>query len=187
MMEASRQARLVLPKSAIGRANALGVDYLRMIATDGDLRVDYAKEGEKCEIIAVASAHEQLDWTAHGGYPYLGYVIRFGAQAIYHAGDCVPYEGLVDKLKAWGITVAILPINGRDPLRGMPGNFTIEEAADLSAAIGARWLVPMHYGMFEVNDVDVNRFVDHMLGFRPAQRFKVFECGERWQIPGTSD
>jgi L-ascorbate 6-phosphate lactonase len=183
MMEASKQARLILPKSAIGRANALGVDYLRMISTDGDLRVDYAKDGEKCEIVAVASAHEQLDWTEAGGYPYLGYVIRFGTQVIYHAGDCVPYDGLVDKLKPWGITAAILPINGRNPRRGMPGNFTIEEAADLAGAIGTEWLIPMHYGMFEVNDVDISRFVDHMLGFRPSQRFKVFECGDRWEIP----
>jgi L-ascorbate metabolism protein UlaG (beta-lactamase superfamily) len=183
LMAASPQARLVLPKSAIGRANALGVDYLRMIGTDADLRVDYGKDGETCEIVAVASAHEQLDWTEEGGYPYLGYVIRFGEHVIYHAGDCVPYPGLAEKLKRWGITVALLPINGRAQQGGMPGNFTIEEAADLAAAAGVQWLAPMHYGMFAANDVDINRFVDHMLGFRPAQRFKVFECGERWEIP----
>jgi L-ascorbate metabolism protein UlaG (beta-lactamase superfamily) len=183
MMEASPQARLVLPKSAIGRANALGVDYLRMIGTDADLRVDYAKDGDACQIVSVASAHEALDYSAEGGFPYLGYVIRFGEHVIYHAGDCVPYDGLIERLKPWGITAALLPINGRGPARGIPGNFTLEEAADLAGAIGARWLVPMHYGMFADNDADINRFIDHMLGFRPAQRFKVFECGEGWELP----
>ena len=183
LLEASKQAKIVLPKSAIGRANALGVDYLRMISIDADLRVEYTKNGDALEVIAVASAHEQLDWSESGGYPYLGYLIRSGEFTLYHAGDCVPYKGLVDKLKPWNITAALLPINGRDPVRGMPGNFTIEEAADLAEAIGARWLVPMHYGMFAINNGDIGRFVDHMLGFRPSQRFKVFECGERWVIP----
>jgi len=184
LLEASKQAKIVLPKSAIGRAHALGVDYIRMISTDAGLSVEYTKNGDALDVIAVASAHEQLDWSEGGGYPYLGYILRWGEYTIYHAGDCVPYEGLVDKLKSYQITAALLPINGRDPSRGMPGNFTIEEAADLAGAIGARWLVPMHYGMFAINDADISRFVDHMLGFRPSQRFKVFECGERWIIPG---
>jgi hypothetical protein len=27
------------------------------------------------------------------------------------------------------------------------------------------------------------RFIEHMLGHRPAQRFKVFEAGEMWTVP----
>jgi len=28
----------------------------------------------------------------------------------------------------------------------------------------------------------VNRFIDHLLGQRPAQRFKVFEVGQKWVV-----
>jgi hypothetical protein len=41
----------------------------------------------------------------------------------------------------------------------------------------------MHYDMFTFNTVDVNRFIEHMLGQRPYQRFKVFQCGEGWTVP----
>jgi hypothetical protein len=41
----------------------------------------------------------------------------------------------------------------------------------------------MHYGTFTDQIGDVNRFVDHMLGFRPSVGFKVFEAGERWIVP----
>ena len=39
----------------------------------------------------------------------------------------------------------------------------------------------MHYGMF--NEDCENHFVSHMLGHRPAQKFKVFRCGEKWTVP----
>jgi len=37
--------------------------------------------------------------------------------------------------------------------------------------------------MFTANTGPVERFVDHLLGQRPSQRFKVFECGEKWDVP----
>ena len=42
----------------------------------------------------------------------------------------------------------------------------------------------MHYDMFARDNVDINRFIEHMLGHRPEQRFKIFECGEMWVTPG---
>ena len=32
-------------------------------------------------------------------------------------------------------------------------------------------------------DDSESEFVSHMLGHRPAQRFKVFQCGEKWTVP----
>ena len=28
-----------------------------------------------------------------------------------------------------------------------------------------------------------SEFVSHMLGHRPEQKFKVFECGQKWTVP----
>ncbi len=183
MLKGSRQARLVLPKRAAGYANAQGIEYIRMTTTDEDLPVQYSKYGEMCTINAVPSAHEELDFKPLDGHQYLGYLIKFGGWSIYHSGDCVPYEGLADRLRPHKVNVALLPINGRDPRRGVPGNFSIEEAAQLAEDIGSEWLIPMHYDMFTFDTVDVNRFVDHMLFSRPRQRFKVFRCGEKWAVP----
>ena len=176
MLEASRRAKLVLPKSTAEHACSIGIPYDRMTTTDSDLRVEYFKGGMYGRVYAVPSAHPQLHWTPLGGYPHLGYLLRFGAWTIYHAGDCRWYEGIVGRLRPYNVTAALLPIDGR-------GNFEIAEAAQLAEDIRARWLVPMHYGTFADQKADINRFVDHMLGFRPSIGFKVFEPGERWIIP----
>lgn len=176
LLAASPHAKLVLPKSAAGHASAVGIDYTRMTTTDADLRVEYFKTGDYIRVYAVPSAHPQLDHTPIGGYPYLGFLIRCGATTIYHAGDCVPYESLVPRLRPYNVTVAILPISGGS-------SFAIQDAADLAGAVGARWLVPMHYGMFARHDASGADFINHMLFHRPGQQFKVFECGESWVVP----
>jgi L-ascorbate metabolism protein UlaG (beta-lactamase superfamily) len=183
LLEASSQARIVLPKSAAGRANSMGIDYLRMITVDAGEPVEFLKDENAIRIDPVPSAHESLDWTPSGGHPYLGYVIRAGAHRIYHAGDCVLYPGLVDRLSPFNVTLALLPISGHHDDSPAPGCFTPHEAAILGEAIGARWIAPMHYGMFSDNDGSAERFIDHMLGHRPGQPFKIFRCGERWAIP----
>ena len=176
MLKASPRAKVVLPKSAAEHANTLGVPYDRMTTTDSDLRVEYFKSGLYGRVYAVPSAHPGLDWTPLGGYPHLGYLIRFGGQTIYHSGDCRWYDGIAARLRPYNVTAALLPING-------DGNFEIAEAAQLAEEIHARWLVPMHYGTFAEDTADVGRFVDHLLGFHPAVGFKVLEAGEKWEIP----
>jgi L-ascorbate metabolism protein UlaG (beta-lactamase superfamily) len=177
MLAASPQAKLVLPKSAAEQARAAGIDYARMTTTDSGLRVEYFKNGAYSRVYAVPSAHPRLDATPIGGFPYLGYLIRTGGMTIYHAGDCVPYEGLADRLRPYRVTVALLPISGP------PANFGVEQASELASEIGARWLVPMHYGTFEGQPTGADHFVSHMLFQRPEQRFKVFQCGEGWAVP----
>lgn len=176
MLAASPRAKVILPKSAAEHARSLGISYDRMTTTDSDLRVEYFKQGQYGRVYSVPSAHPELDWTPLGGYPHLGYLVRFGPWTIYHAGDCRWYEGIIGRLRPYNVTVALLPIDGKT-------NFDIAQAAQLAEDIRARWLVPMHYGTFADQDTDVNRFIDHMLGFRPSVGFKVFEPGERWLIP----
>jgi L-ascorbate 6-phosphate lactonase len=170
MLKASPRAKVVLPKSATDHACSIGIPLDRMTTNDSDLRVEYFKNGPYARVYSVPSAHPDLNWTPLGGYPNLGYLIRFGAWTIYHAGGCQWYEGIVGRLRPYNVTAALLPIEGA-------GNFDIAQAAQLAEDIRARWLIPMHYS------ADASRFVDHMLGFRPSLGFKVFEPGERWMIP----
>ena len=176
MLRASPRAKVVLPKSTAEHACSLGIPLDRMTTTDSDLRVEFFKNGPYGRVYSVPSAHPELDWTPLGGYPHLGYLIRFGNCTIYHAGDCRWYEGIVGRLRPYNVTAALLPIDGR-------GNFDIAQAAQLAEDVRARWLVPMHYGTFTDQPADANRFVDHMLRFRPSIGFKVFEPGEGWIIP----
>src|SRR5262249_45087747 len=99
MLDASPRAKLVVPRSAQEHANRAGIPYDRIVPTDNGLRIEYFKDNLYGRIYAVPSAHPQLDWTAAGGFPYLGYLIRFGRWTIYHAGDCAPYPDLAGRLR----------------------------------------------------------------------------------------
>ena len=180
MLDASPQARVVLPKALAAHAEAMGIPRARMLPVDAGEAI---QAGAGATIHAIPSAHEKLDWTPEHGYPHLGYILEFEGCAIYHAGDCVPYDGLLGWLAPRRPDVALLPINGRDPARGVPGNFSAAEAAQLAVDMGARWVVPTHYDMFTFNTVDVQAFAAHVRGRHPALGLRVLRCGERWEVP----
>ena len=183
MLDSSPRAKVVVPKSSADYARAIGIGFDRMTTTDSGLRVEYFKDSLYGRVYSVPSAHPTLAWTPIGGYPNLGYLVRFEGITIYHAGDTVLYEDLALRLKPFNVTVAILPIGS--------GLVEIGQAAQLAEDIGATWLVPMHYGTFE-EDLDtpesprITRFIEHMLGHRPLQKFKVFEIGEGWTVPAET-
>ncbi|HSB03419.1 MAG TPA: MBL fold metallo-hydrolase [Anaerolineales bacterium] len=126
---------------------------------------------------AIPSAHELPEQDENGEYRHIGLIIQIGKWTIYHSGDCVFYSGLIDRLAHWKIDIAILPINGRDPVRDVPGNFTAEEAAELGRQINAGLVIPCHYEMFEFNTVAPQQFVNAAKKIK--QRYRLLKCGER--------
>ncbi|MGN6618933.1 MAG: MBL fold metallo-hydrolase, partial [Ilyomonas sp.] len=79
-------------------------------------------------------------------------------------------------LKPFKIDVALLPINGNDPSRGVAGNLNAAEAVQLAKAIDAKVVIPCHYDMFTFNTADVNEFVKE--AEKKHQRYVVLEGGE---------
>jgi len=126
----------------------------------------------------VASAHETLDRDERGRAKYLGYVLEFGGWTVYHSGDTVRYEGMVEKLRPFKIDVALLPINGRSAERRVPGNLFGREAAQLAKDMAAKLVIPCHFEMFEFNSAAPDEFIEECQ--RLAQPFKVLRCGEHW-------
>jgi L-ascorbate metabolism protein UlaG (beta-lactamase superfamily) len=129
---------------------------------------------------AIPSAHESLEQDEHGEHRFIGLVIKIGKWTIYHSGDCVAYDGLAEQLKHWKIDVALLPINGRDPARGVAGNFNVEEAVALAKEIGARLVIPCHYDMFEFNTASPEGFVHAAREMN--QPYQVLKCGEQLRL-----
>ena len=96
---------------------------------------------------------------------------------VYHSGDTVLYDGLVEKLRPFKIDLTLLPINGRAPERRVAGNLWGREAAWLAKEIGAKLVVPCHYDMFEFNTATPDEFVAECE--RIGQPDKVLRLGER--------
>ena len=126
----------------------------------------------------IPAAHEQLDVDEHGHHKYLGYVAQFGPWTVYHSGDTLWYDGIVEKLRPFQVDVALLPINGRAPERRVSGNLNGTEAATLAHEIGARMVIPCHYEMFEFNTASPDCFIAE--AERRNQPYAVLRNGERW-------
>jgi L-ascorbate metabolism protein UlaG (beta-lactamase superfamily) len=165
--------RMIIPEANRGFvAQRLGCDPVWPAGLDDGTRT----QAGVWTVHGVASAHETVERDERGRCRYLGYVIEFGPYRVYHSGDCRPYDGLVERLRPFGLDVALLPINGALPERGVAGNFWGREAAALAKAVGARCAVPCHYGMFEFNTVTAGEFEAACGGL--DQPYVVLEQGE---------
>ena len=84
------------------------------------------------------------------------------------------------QLRQWQIDMALLPINGRDPRRGVAGNLSGAEAAQLAFDSGARLTIPCHYQMFEFNSATPDEFIQtaQQLGLA----YQVLSCGQRFSL-----
>lgn len=155
-------------------ANRLGVDPTRLRVIDAGQEL----VSGPFHLRAVPAAHETVERDEHGRCKFIGLVANFGTWTIYHSGDTMLYDGMVDSLKPFSIDLAILPINGRAPERRVSGNLWGREAAELAKAIGARHVVPCHYDMFEFNTESPDEFIAACQSL--GQSYDVLQCGQRW-------
>lgn len=105
--------------------------------------------------VNVADSYNFGEQLSGGLVRYLGYVVEVGGIRLYHAGDCIPYEGQIERVRQLQPQIALLPINGRDFYResehNYVGNMDYREAARIANDIGVRLLIPMHWELFEHN------------------------------------
>jgi len=154
LLARSPHACVVAPRAERGHARALG------LLED---RVHFVNAGEAVAPVdgltfhAVPASHETLETDTEGNHRYLGFIFTVGGVTFYHGGDTIPYFGLADTLRQHGVSVAMLPVNGRDAYRrdhGVPGNMTLDEARALCVAADVPNLVPHHFGMFAFNTAE---------------------------------
>lgn len=175
LKEANPELKLVLPSANIEFAAErlkTSFDWLAGFECGGSALVG------PFHVTGVPAAHEQLECDTLGRCHHMGFVIQFGPWTVYHSGDTVRYDGMVEQMRPFDIDVALLPINGRNPERRVPGNLSGEEAAQLAEAIGARIVIPCHFDMFEFNTVKPDKFIAE--AERIGQPYRVMQNGERW-------
>ncbi len=129
---------------------------------------------------AIPAAHEALAEDEQGHHHFIGLIIQAGPWTLYHSGDTLRYAAMVDDLHPWSIDVAFLPINGRDPQRGVAGNLSGPEAAQLGHDAGIGLVIPCHYDMFTFNTVAPDAFVQAATTLGQPQR--VLQCGQRFTL-----
>nr|CAA9297719.1 hypothetical protein AVDCRST_MAG63-4945 [uncultured Armatimonadetes bacterium] len=177
VLRTNPQAVLVIPEANRAFvAERLGIDPARPVGADDGVTV----EAGGCRITGVAAAHEALERDEQGRCRFLGYAVRVGPWTLYHSGDTVGYDGMVERLRPHDVDIALLPINGRAPERRVAGNLDGPEAARLAREIGARLVIPCHYDLFAFNTASPDAFVRE--AERLGQPYRVLRNGERWSI-----
>jgi len=129
----------------------------------------------------VPAAHNTIERDEKGRCKFMGFVARFGKWTVYHSGDTLWYDDMVEVLKPFNIDVAFLPINGNEPSRGVAGNLNCSEAAALGHQLGVRLIIPHHYHMFEFNTADPDDFATEARAL--SQPFRILKLGEHLVFP----
>jgi L-ascorbate metabolism protein UlaG (beta-lactamase superfamily) len=156
--DASPSTTIVVPTPIVDMVTEAGVSPDRVVGMQPDETMRLGSIGVRAvpamHGVTVDDAYGFGRELSGGLVRFLGYVLDAGGTTVYHAGDTIRFDGMAEQLAPLEIDVALLPINGRDAdreARGLVGNLSEREAADVAIEIGAGALVPMHYDLFTGN------------------------------------
>ncbi len=173
LFAASPDARLVLPSAIVDHAAGLGLDRSRFVPTRGDETLQFGP----LTVHSLPSAHPTFEYTDEQGYAFLGFIFEVDGLTIYHSGDTVVYDGLAERLRAYAIDIAFLPINGAvSPTT--PPNMNMDEAIALAQTFQPKLVIPHHYDMFTFNTADVRVFERRAAAAELP--FAVLKAGQRF-------
>jgi L-ascorbate metabolism protein UlaG (beta-lactamase superfamily) len=115
----------------------------------GSTNVHEMRAGDRIEIGAVSvratpAEHDTARLPLGIKADPLGYVISGGGRTVYFAGDTDTFAGMADLAP---VDVALLPIWGWGPTMG-PGHMDPVRAAEAAALLGARLVIPIHWGTY---------------------------------------
>lgn len=204
IMRQSLQATWIAPRGAEALVRELGGAAERTVLVNGDDVVEVAG----LRITALPSTHygffhearytdEEEAWyrtipaslpaERRGKERFLGFVIEHRGFVIYFAGDNCGYHGFLERLAQWpAFDLMLLPINGRDWFReqkGVIGNFTYREAAQVASVAAANLLIPYHYDGFVSNNEYPDALVRYTQTDGPQIAVRVLQLGERLIVP----
>jgi L-ascorbate metabolism protein UlaG (beta-lactamase superfamily) len=137
--------RIVIPRNVADLVSDLGFREIIELDWWGE----YQQDG--ISVVHTPSRH----WGArvirdmHRGYG--GYVLRTGAETVYHAGDTAYFSGFREIGERLHPQLALLPIGAYHPASFRNVHASPADAVRAFLELGARWMVPMHYGSFRLS------------------------------------
>jgi L-ascorbate metabolism protein UlaG (beta-lactamase superfamily) len=124
-----------------------------------------------------------------------GYVVEGGGSSVYHSGDTALFDGFTEIGRRFpNIDAAMLPIGGYQPAWFMEHyHLNPEQAGRAFVDLGARRLVPMHWGTFQLTDEPLSEPIDRMRswwrqdGPESPYSLQVLDVGQSLMLDGTHD
>jgi L-ascorbate metabolism protein UlaG (beta-lactamase superfamily) len=91
-----------------------------------------------------------------------GYVIQSEKHTIYHAGDTAYFDGFREIGRRLHPEIALMPIGAYNPASFRNVHTSPEDALQGFLDMGARWMIPMHYGTFRLSHEPVDEPVQRL-------------------------
>jgi L-ascorbate metabolism protein UlaG (beta-lactamase superfamily) len=105
-----------------------------------------------------------------------GYVIRGGGHALYHSGDTAYFDGFRTIGERLQPEVALLPIGAYRPDSYRGVHTCPEEALQGFLDLGARRMIPMHYGTFRLSQEPMEEPVERLMAAARQAGVAGFVC-----------
>ncbi len=93
-----------------------------------------------------------------------GYLIESGGKSVFHCGDSAWFDGFTEIGRRHpNIDVALMPIGAYEAPSGRDVHLNPEEAVRAFAELGAKVMIPMHYGTFPLGNEPLGEPVERLL------------------------
>lgn len=184
ILQNNPECKVVGPEPSLDHLRKLGIGELNLLKPSVLTRENIGSN----YFNAIPSAHygfEQDPIT--GDFSYLGYVFDIAGVVLYHAGDTIRYDGLLENLHIISNTydVCCLPVNGRDAKRegmGMIGNLNPDEAMWIAQELNSGIMIPMHNDLFKINSLDAEQIKHKAESDYPDLVIKWMKPGELLEL-----
>ena len=112
---------------------------------------------------------------AYHSVPAIGVLIHHGDLTIYISGD-TEYDEKLETLKDKKIDIMIICINGK------LGNMNVEEAIRLTQILSPHLAIPTHYGMFESNTEDPEKYTSRLPNALALEYDKIYDMEDLFNV-----
>lgn len=133
-------------------------------------------------IKAIKGKHRaaRLPWLT--GMTANSYLISYGGLNVFYAGDTGYTPIIREQLQGIPVDIAIVSIANYLPKSFEKDHCTPEQAWQMAKEIGAKWVIPMHWGTFKLSEEPMNEPLPRFLtAARPERgRIPIREIGQTW-------
>jgi len=100
----------------------------------------------------------------HDTYRKFGaYILKCGDQSIFHCGDSSIFDGFTEIGKRAEFDIALMPIGAYRAPSGRAVHMNPEEALEAFDMMGAKQLLPMHYGTFPLGGEPIKEPAERLM------------------------
>ncbi|QJE97402.1 MBL fold metallo-hydrolase [Luteolibacter luteus] len=149
---------IVVPRGSANLVRKLGFPAVH------EMKVWDAIEYNNMNVIHTPSHHWGARYLHDIHRDYGGYLVESGGKSVFHCGDSAWFDGFAEiGRRHQNIDVALMPIGAYDAPSGRDVHLNPEEAVRAFAELGAKVMIPMHYGTFPLGNEPIGEPVERLL------------------------